>query len=69
MPEDGVTLSPSENLLSNKEILKITELFVSEGVDKVRLTGGEPLVRRDIVSLVGEKLYIMFSRKVCLICI
>ncbi|XP_041469029.1 molybdenum cofactor biosynthesis protein 1-like isoform X2 [Lytechinus variegatus] len=52
MPEEGVTLSPKERLLSTDEILHLAKLFVSEGVDKIRLTGGEPLVRKDIVDII-----------------
>ena len=54
MPEDGVDLTPQVKLLTPEEILRITRLFVQEGVDKVRLTGGEPMVRTDLVDIVGE---------------
>lgn len=54
MPEEGVPLSPPDHLLSTPEILHLAELFVSEGVTKIRLTGGEPTVRKDIVELVTE---------------
>ncbi len=52
MPKSGVTLINHEEVLSYEEIFKITEEFVKMGIDKVRLTGGEPLVRRGIISLV-----------------
>ncbi|XP_033635338.1 molybdenum cofactor biosynthesis protein 1-like [Asterias rubens] len=52
MPQDGVELTPQAKLLTSEEILRITRLFVKEGVDKVRLTGGEPLVRKDIMDIV-----------------
>ncbi|BFZ54971.1 Molybdenum cofactor synthesis protein 1 [Savitreella phatthalungensis] len=52
MPEEGVELQPAEKLLSSDEIVRIARLFVSQGVTKIRLTGGEPTVRRDIVELV-----------------
>eukprot|EP00041_Stephanoeca_diplocostata_P012194 m.203538 g.203538 ORF g.203538 m.203538 type:complete len:677 (+) comp18852_c0_seq1:192-2222(+) len=52
MPEDGVALTPDNELLSTEEIVKLAELFVSEGVNKIRLTGGEPLVRRDIIEVI-----------------
>ncbi|KAF2138155.1 uncharacterized protein K452DRAFT_301516 [Aplosporella prunicola CBS 121167] len=51
MPEEGVPLSPPDHLLSTPEIVYLSSLFVSEGVSKIRLTGGEPTVRRDIVPL------------------
>ena len=53
MPEEGVNFIKHEDILSYEEIAKITEKIVSLGVDKVRLTGGEPLVRRGILSLVS----------------
>lgn len=51
MPEEGVPLSPSANLLTTPEIVYLASLFVSQGVNKIRLTGGEPTVRKDIVTL------------------
>lgn len=54
MPEDGVPVQPQSHLLSNDEIIKLVTQFVEQGVDKVRLTGGEPLLRKDLVDLVGR---------------
>ena len=54
MPEDGVPLTPKADLLTTEEVLTLARLFVKEGVDKIRLTGGEPLVRPDVVDIVGE---------------
>lgn len=54
MPEEGVQLQPKGHLLSILEILRLARVFAAEGVDKVRLTGGEPLVRKDIVDLCGK---------------
>ncbi|EKG12392.1 MoaA/nifB/pqqE iron-sulfur binding conserved site [Macrophomina phaseolina MS6] len=51
MPEEGVPLSPPDHLLTTPEIFYISSLFVSQGVNKIRLTGGEPTVRRDILPL------------------
>lgn len=51
MPAEGVPLSPSANLLTTPEIVYLASLFVSQGVNKIRLTGGEPTVRKDIVTL------------------
>ena len=42
-----------QKLLTTSEILRLAEIFVRNGVDKVRLTGGEPLVRADVVDIVG----------------
>ncbi|KAL8971333.1 MAG: hypothetical protein Q9183_001101 [Haloplaca sp. 2 TL-2023] len=54
MPAEGVPLSPSANLLTTPEIVYLSELFVKQGVTKIRLTGGEPTVRKDIVSLMQQ---------------
>ena len=51
MPEDGVELSPESALLTADEIERLVTLFAAEGVTKVRLTGGEPLVRKDAVDI------------------
>lgn len=53
MPEDGVALSAKNALLRADEIARIAGLFASRGVSKMRLTGGEPLVRPDAVSIAG----------------
>ena len=54
MPEEGVQLSQYNELLTTEEIIQLAKLFVGEGVNKIRLTGGEPLIRKDIVELCGE---------------
>ena len=53
MPEAGVDLTPRQKLLTTAEILRLAEIFARNGVDKVRLTGGEPLVRADVVDIVA----------------
>jgi GTP 3',8-cyclase len=54
MPEDGVPLSPQRELLTTPEIIMLSSVFVSQGVNKIRLTGGEPTVRKDIVPLMQQ---------------
>src|SRR5438094_6230135 len=54
MPEEGVPLLPKDDLLSFEEIERLAALFVRLGVRKIRLTGGEPLVRRGIDDLVAR---------------
>uniref|UniRef100_A0A093UVT7 GTP 3',8-cyclase n=1 Tax=Talaromyces marneffei PM1 TaxID=1077442 RepID=A0A093UVT7_TALMA len=51
MPEEGVPLSPPAHLLTTPEIVYLSSLFVSQGVTKIRLTGGEPTVRKDLVPM------------------
>ncbi|XP_050530822.1 molybdenum cofactor biosynthesis protein 1 isoform X2 [Daktulosphaira vitifoliae] len=52
MPVDGAKLSKKNDLLTNEEMLKLVSLFVKQGINKVRITGGEPTVRKDIVDIV-----------------
>lgn len=47
MPEEGVALQPPDHLLTTDEIVKLAELFVSQGVNKIRLTGGEVSCPKD----------------------
>ncbi|XP_030742769.1 molybdenum cofactor biosynthesis protein 1 isoform X2 [Echinops telfairi] len=54
MPEEGVPLTPKADLLTTEEVLALARLFVKEGVDKIRLTGGEPLIRPDVVDIVAQ---------------
>jgi GTP 3',8-cyclase len=54
MPEEGVPLLPKDDLLSFEEIERLAALFVRLGVRKIRVTGGEPLVRRGVDDLVAR---------------
>ena len=54
MPAEGVELTPKEYLLSTSEIIHLSSFFVRNGVRKIRLTGGEPTVRRDLLQIVGK---------------
>ncbi len=51
MPEEGVPLSPRSHLMTADEILGIASVFVQNGVNKIRLTGGEPLLRKDFTTI------------------
>lgn len=52
MPEEDYLWLPREDLLHFEEISALVDIFAELGVDKVRLTGGEPLVRRDLPNLI-----------------
>ena len=54
MPEEGVALLPKGDLLTFEEIERLAALFVRLGVRKIRVTGGEPLVRRGVDDLVAR---------------
>ena len=52
MPEEGISLTPKAHLMTADEILTIAQTFVDLGVTKIRLTGGEPLVRKDAKDII-----------------
>lgn len=54
MPEGGVEFKSHDKILSFEEIINIVSVFAKLGVKKIRLTGGEPLIRKDIVALVRK---------------
>jgi cyclic pyranopterin phosphate synthase len=53
MPEPEYVWLPRENILNFEEIATLTDAFADEGVDRVRITGGEPLLRRNLTVLIG----------------
>lgn len=54
MPAEGVKLTNNNDILKTDEIIRISKLFVKNGVKKIRLTGGEPTVRRDIIQIIKD---------------
>ncbi len=50
MPEEGIQFTDRENLLSYEEMLRLLRITASMGVNKVRITGGEPFVRKNMVD-------------------
>ena len=53
MPAHGAGFEPWQDLLSYEELARLVRIFADLGIRKVRLTGGEPLVRKDIEKLIG----------------
>lgn len=53
MPAEGMEFDPTDKILSYEEITEVVKVTAGMGVKKIRLTGGEPLVRRDLDKLVG----------------
>ena len=54
MPHDFAAWLPSKDLLNTDELIEIIEVAVSQGIDEIRLTGGEPMLRPDIVEIVSR---------------
>ncbi|CAJ0580879.1 unnamed protein product, partial [Mesorhabditis spiculigera] len=54
MPPEGVELTPKSHLLSNDEIITLAKIFAKRGVNKIRLTGGEPTLRKDLDYLIAQ---------------
>jgi GTP 3',8-cyclase len=52
MPPEGLPWLPKQEILSFEEITRLTEILIESGVDSIKVTGGEPLVRRDVTKLV-----------------
>ena len=53
MPTEAMEWQPKAEILSYEEIIRLTEIFVSLGITKLRVTGGEPMIRRDIEELIA----------------
>lgn len=53
MPDEEYDFTPASRLMQTNEIIKLAEIFVANGVKKIRLTGGEPLVRKDAAQIIA----------------
>ena len=58
MPAEGITYLPRKELLSFEENLRLLEILAGMGIKKVRITGGEPFLRKDLMALM-EKIYLI----------
>ena len=54
LPHGEPPIAPKEKMLSYEEIEKACQIFVELGIEKIRLTGGEPMLRRDIETIIGK---------------
>lgn len=54
MPEEDYDFTPASRLMQPNEILALAKIFVEQGVNKIRLTGGEPLVRKDAAEIISS---------------
>ncbi len=54
MPQEGIEARPHEEILTYDEIIRLCRCFLKFGINKIKITGGEPLVRKDIAFLIGQ---------------
>lgn len=54
MPEEGVALRPKPEFMTTEETIAIAKTFVDLGVNKIRITGGEPLIKKDIDNILTQ---------------
>src|SRR6187397_2366830 len=54
LPNGEPPIAPKEQMLSYEEIEYVCDIFVSLGIEKIRLTGGEPMLRRDIETIIRK---------------
>ena len=66
MPEEGVCRRSHHEMMNEEEIITAVEVAVSLGIHKIRLTGGEPLVKRNILSICRRVAAVEGVREVCL---
>jgi len=66
IPPEGVTLLDHDDVLRNEEFVRLVELFGVMGIKKVRFTGGEPLVRKGLLDIVGGVKRLVPSMDICL---
>src|SRR5512133_3626623 len=52
MPEEDYNFAPASHLMQPGEVETLAKIFVEQGVTKIRLTGGEPLVRKDAAKII-----------------
>src|SRR5260221_13491734 len=58
MPEEGIHYLPKKELLTFEEIERMVTMMAQLGITKIRLTGGEPFFRTDLIQLVRKNVYI-----------
>ncbi|MCM4152455.1 GTP 3',8-cyclase MoaA [Arenibacter sp. N53] len=54
MPSEGINFAQKDSLFTIDELCKLSEIMVGQGIDKIRITGGEPFVRKDLMILLRK---------------
>ena len=58
MPAEGINFAKNDKLLSIDELKTLSNILVDQGIDKIRITGGEPFVRKDLMDLLRHLTYL-----------
>ena len=66
MPHDFNSWLPKDELLTTKELITVIDIATRHGINQIRLTGGEPLLRPDIVSIVSQIKHLEFAPELSL---
>ncbi|MCC6462671.1 MAG: radical SAM protein, partial [Saprospiraceae bacterium] len=66
MPEEGIKFAPKRDILTYEEMERMLRILSELGVDKVRLTGGEPFVRRDMMPFIERIAALAGIKKIAL---
>lgn len=66
MPEEGIKFLPKNDILSYEEMVRVITVLSEMGIEKVRLTGGEPFVRRDIMDFIQKIASLEAIKKIAL---
>lgn len=54
MPAEGIEFKPREEILRYEEMVRLAKIFIQLGIDKIRITGGEPFIRKDLLLLLEQ---------------
>ena len=54
MPSEGINFANNDKLFSIEELIRLSKIVVAQGINKIRITGGEPFVRKDLMVLLRE---------------
>jgi GTP 3',8-cyclase len=66
MPKDGIKCTPKEELLTLEEMFRISKIASEMGISKIRITGGEPLVRKGIIDFIKKLKNLPEIKEVCI---
>lgn len=66
MPEEGISFWKKDKVLSDEEMLRLCRLLPESGVNKTRITGGEPLERNDLIFFLEQLSMLPQAPEICI---